>query len=108
MTRPADSWASAMSTTARPFGSHSYKLCGSGTVTAPPCVPGEERPGDHCHSPYTRFHAETREARPPKGTGLTVTHLPQPMTGRRDRASALAARQLLAERGQGVGGRQGA
>src|SRR4051812_37009976 len=51
MTRPADSWASAMSTTARPFGSHAYKPCGSSTVTAPPRVPTRQRPGGHGHSP---------------------------------------------------------
>src|SRR6478609_5776329 len=56
MTRPADSWASAMSTTARPFGSHSYKLCGSGTVTAPPRVRREERPAGHMHSRTVPFH----------------------------------------------------
>src|SRR5690349_6113336 len=50
MTRPADSWASAMSTTARPLGSHAYKPCGSSTVTAPPRVHTHQHALEQRHS----------------------------------------------------------
>src|SRR5260370_42442270 len=68
MRRPADSWASAMSTTAKPFGSHAYKPCGSSTLTAPPRVRtphrgvrrGHSRPTPRTDASYRLFSCHER------------------------------------------------